>query len=459
MNQVHGGQNLLLLVGVAALVQIVAQLLGELLRREPLRLVEAVLGDLLPVVPPVQNRLEMLWLHGLCLGKMLVALRHVQPVKPGLLGGVVIVKEQNVGGDGGIGREHAARQPDDGVQIELPQQLLFNAHLGVVGAEQKAVRQDHRRPAILFQPVHNHRHEQVGGLAAGQVAGEMVLHVRLLAAAVGGIHQYHVHLVVLGVVQHIVKQGIRVVHLGHIQPMKQKVGHAEHIGELLFLDAVDGIAVSFLVLCGFHLLVQLLQPADDKAAGAAGKVGHGLADFGADDLRHEIRNCAGRIKLTGGTGALQLLQDGLVNLAEGVAFLIVAEVQVVDHVDDLPQQYAVLHVVVGIGKGGLHDGLFDGGGRAHRQAFQREEQLVVHKIQQSVAGEGGAGFVIVCPVLPAALFGNDGLIRLIIPFPVLLLCIVHLQKQHPGNLLDALCVAVDTGIVAHDVPQPFYKSR
>ena len=78
-----------------------------------------------------------------------------------------IVKEQDVGGDGRIGRKHAARQADNGMEIELPQQFLFDIHLGVVGAKQEAVRQDYRRSAILFQPVHDNRHEQVRRLAAG----------------------------------------------------------------------------------------------------------------------------------------------------------------------------------------------------------------------------------------------------------------------------------------------------
>ena len=87
-----------------------------------------------------------------------------------------------------------------------------------------------------------------------------------------GIHQNHVYLVALGVVQHIMEQGVGVVHLGHIQPVEQQVGDAEHIGELLLLNAVDRIAVGFFVLGGFHLLVQLFQPADDKAASTTGKV-------------------------------------------------------------------------------------------------------------------------------------------------------------------------------------------
>ena len=83
---------------------------------------------------------------------------------------------------------------------------------------------------------------------------------------------------------------------------------------------------------------------------------------------------------------------------------------------------------------------------------------IVDKIQQLVAGHGNAGFIIVRPILPAAFFRNDGGIVLVIPFPVLLLGVIYFQKQHPGDLLDALGVAVDASVIAHDVPQPFYKS-
>ena len=140
-------------MGIAALVQIVSQFLGELLDGELLCLVKAVLSNFLAVVPPIQHWLEVLQPHGLGLGKMLVPFWHIQTVKPGFLGGVGVVKKQDIGSDRRIGREHASRQADDGVKIEFPQQFLFDVHLGIVGTEQKAVRQNHRRPAVLFQTV------------------------------------------------------------------------------------------------------------------------------------------------------------------------------------------------------------------------------------------------------------------------------------------------------------------
>ena len=301
----------------------------------------------------------------------------------------------------------------------------------------------------------------------------MVFYVGLFVAAVGGIHQRHIELVRLGVVQHIPHQSVVVVHPGDIQSVKQQVGDAKHIGELFFLNAVDGIAVGFFGFRGVDLLVQLFQPADQKATGAAGKIRHLLADFRLDDLGHKVGDGPGGVKLTGGTGALQFLQDGFVNLSEGVALLIVAEIQLVDHVDDLAQQDAVFHVVVGVGKGALDDGLFDGGAGIYLDAFHQQgaagvpdilalqdgEERIVDKVQQPVTGHGGAGFIIVGPVLPAAFLRENGLIVFVVPLPVLFLCVVHFQKQHPRNLLNALGIAVDARVIAHNIPQPFYKSR
>ena len=208
--------------------------------------------------------------------------------------------------------------------------------------------------------------------------------------------------------------------------MQQHIGDAQHVGKLLLFDAVDGRAVGGAIRGGNHLPVQLLQPAGDEAAGAAGKIRHLLADLRLDHLRHKIGDGAGRVKLTGGTGALQLPQDGFVDLPEGVAFLIIAKVDGVDLVDHLPQQHAVLHILVCVLKGGAHDGLFDG--RIRRDldagdrfalvfcvaALQHRKQHVVDKVQQLVAGHGAAAFVIIGPMAPAAGLRDDGGVGLVL---------------------------------------------
>ena len=401
-------------MGEAALIQIVAKVNRELLHGEAPGFVEAVHVQGLPVIPPGHNRVKVLQLHGLGLGEVLVALGHVQPIEPGLLGGAGAVKEQDVRGDGGIGGEDAAGHTDDGMEVKLRQQLFLDVDLGVVGAEEEAVGQDHRRAAVFFQSVHDDGHEEVSGLAAGQISRKVILDLCLFAATVRGIHEDHVKAVVVGVVQHVLQQGVVVIDPGHVQPVQQKVRDAKHIGKLLLLNAVDGGAVLLRVRRALDLRLQLLEPAGDEAARAAGKVRHGLPNPGGNTLRHELRHRAGRVELAGRARALQFFQDSLVDLPEGVALLIVREVQLVDDVEHLPQQHAILHVLVGVSKSGLHDGLLYGRLRRDRDAmdqdvsvtvgdvfsFKNREQCVVDEIQQHVAGQTLAGLVM-GPVAPA----------------------------------------------------------
>lgn len=67
----------------------------------------------------------MLQLHRLGFGEMLVPLRHIQTVEPGLLGGACAVEKQDIGGDGGVGRKDTTRHTHDGMQVKFGQQLLF----------------------------------------------------------------------------------------------------------------------------------------------------------------------------------------------------------------------------------------------------------------------------------------------------------------------------------------------
>lgn len=62
------------------------------------------------------------------------------------------------------------------------------------------------------------------------------------------------------------------IDLRHIDAMQQHVRDAEHVRELLFLDAVDGAADRFLIRGRLHLLLELLQPAHEEATGAAREV-------------------------------------------------------------------------------------------------------------------------------------------------------------------------------------------
>ena len=344
------------------------------------------------------------------------------------------------------------------MQVKLAEQLFLDIHLGVVCAEQEAVRQYDRRAAVLFQPVHDDGQEKIGGLAAREIVREMVFHVCLFAAAVGRVHKDHVKLIVFCVVQHVAEKRVIVEYARVVQPVQQKIGDAEHVRKLLFFYAVDRIAVFRGVGGAAHLFLQLFEPACDKTACAAGKVCHLFADLRRDSLRHKVGNGAGRIEFARRSGALQLLENGFVDLVKGVALLVAGKIQLVDLVDDLPEKHAVLHVLIGVSERCLDDRLPDGRGGVYGELFQRREKRIVYEIQQSVACQRRAGSVVVRPVRPAARSGNDGLIRRIVKFPVLLLGIVDLQKQHPRDLLNALGIAVDACVVPHDIAYALYKS-
>ena len=115
----------------------------------------------------------MLRPHRLRLGEMLVAFRHVEAVEPRGVGAeaffrplcALVVEEEDIRCDRGVGRKDAARQADHGVEIELPEQFLFNGQLCIVGAEEESVGENDGGTAVFGKTVHDEHHEEVGRLA------------------------------------------------------------------------------------------------------------------------------------------------------------------------------------------------------------------------------------------------------------------------------------------------------
>ena len=183
----------------------------------------------------------MLRFHGLCFGEMLVALRHIQTVEPCFFSWACAVKEKNIRGNGRVRREHARGHSDNGMQIALGQQFLFDIRFRVVRPEQKAVRENHRRPPVFLQAIENHRHEQIRRLTARQIGREMIFHVRFLIAAVGRIHQNHVKSVAVRIVQQVLQQRVVMVYLRNVHVMKKQIRDAQNIGKLFLFDTVNGL--------------------------------------------------------------------------------------------------------------------------------------------------------------------------------------------------------------------------
>ena len=145
-------------------------------------------------------------------------------------------------------------------------------------------------------------------------------------------------------------------------------------------------------------------------------------------------------------------------IVRGSDIKVSSEVEIINNIDNLTEQNAIFHVLVGIGKSGLHDSLFNWGRYVNRKLFERWEQGVVHKVQQLIACHCSTGMIVNSPILPTAFFRNNGNIVLVIPFPILLFCIIYFQKKHPCNLLNTLGITIDTGVVAHDITESFHKS-
>ena len=124
----------------------------------------------------------------------------------------------------------------------------------------------------------------------------------------------------------------------------------------------------------------------------------------------------------------------------------------VDLVDDLPHELAGLHVVVGVLEHIAHDAaavaLLAGGG----QFLERGEQLVVDEGEQFVAGDA---FGIGGPGAPLELLRDRRAVAVLHQFQFLVLVVDDLEEEHPAELGDALGVAIDADVLAHDVLNGF----
>ena len=145
---------------------------------------------------------------------------------------------------------------------------------------------------------------------------------------------------------------------------------------------------------------------------------------------------------------MQIFEDLFVNVAEQVALAGAGEVDFVQLVDHLTQQGAVFHVVIGIAER-LSDHkaarvLVDGGG----EVFQRREQVIVDELQQGITGNA---LGVRRPGAPQVALRDRVLIVILLQFQRLFLGVEDFQKQQPGELAEALRIAVHAGVFAHNV--------
>jgi len=116
----------------------------------------------------------------------------------------------------------------------------------------------------------------------------------------------------------------------------------------------------------------------------------------------------------------------------------------------LPKQGAVFHVVVGVDEDLLnHIGAHVFAGV---QFLERGEQVVVDEFEHAFPGDA---FGVGGPVAPAVGIGDGRGIVILHQFVFLLLVVEDFEEDQPDELGDALGIAVDPGILAHDVLNGF----
>ncbi|MNU82005.1 hypothetical protein D3C71_716830 [compost metagenome] len=149
---------------------------------------------------------------------------------------------------------------------------------------------------------------------------------------------------------------------------------------------------------------------------------------------------------------MQVAQDLLVDVAKQVALATVGKVDLVELVDHLLEQGAVFHVVEGITERLFHHITTGVEIDIGRLVFQAVEQIVVDEIEQGITGQP---FAIGRPVAPQEALGDGVAVVILLKLQLLFLGVEHFQKQQPGELAETLSIAVDTGVLAHDVLNGF----
>ncbi len=350
-------------------------------------------------------------------------------------------------------------------------------------AEERAVGQHDRAAAAVAEQFDDHREEERRGLLGLERLGEVGLDAVLLDAAKGWVGDHHMHTVVVGDLAE--RPGERVAvqdPRGQVDAVQDQVRHAQQVGQAHLLDAVDALVEPGLVLAGADMPgADVLDRRGEEPAGAARRVENPLAEAGVGHLDGEGGHRAGRVVLAGVAGALQVLQELLVDIAEEVAGL---EVVDRDHrlgaVQHLAELHAVLHVLEvveedlaeqrppasqSVERCGRSVG--HGDPRADLDLLERREERAVHELQQVVAGRAlGVGG----PVPPSQV-GVAAVRAARVPrdiderrdilvfeqFEFLLPLVPHLEEEDPRELADAVHIAPGAGILPHLVLQRLHR--
>src|SRR5262249_32956654 len=136
----------------------------------------------LRAAPPVDARLHVLEPDGFGHRVRLLAIGHAMLEEPRLLRRFALLEEEQVRADARVGLEDAVRQPDDGVQVALFQQRLFETGLHAL-AKERSVGEHDGGAATCLEQADDERQEEISGLLGAEVLREVRLYAVFLASA------------------------------------------------------------------------------------------------------------------------------------------------------------------------------------------------------------------------------------------------------------------------------------
>lgn len=195
-------------------------------------------------------------------------------------------------------------------------------------------------------------------------------------------------------------------------------------------------------------LAHVADRAGEEAAGAHGSVEQQFAGLGIHPLHHEAGYTSGRVVLTGVAGTLEIVEQLFVDVAEVFALAEIIEINAIDLVHHLPQQLARFHVVVGVAEHLLHHLGAVGMGALEGHLFEIRKQLLIDELQQAISRDS---LLIGGPAAPLQMFRNRGAVVVFGDLQGLVLVVDDLEEKQPAQLREALGIAIDTHVLAHDV--------
>ncbi len=235
--------------------------------------------------------------------------------------------------------------------------------------------------------------------------------------------------------------------------MQDHIGHGQHVGQLLLLHPKD-TALDLLPLGRrFCLSLQVLDGTSQEAPRTARRIEDRLTELGVDDVDDELGDGPRRVEFARVPGTLQVFEELLVDVVELMTLSLRVEIDLVQLVDHLPEQGAVLHVVVGVFEDRTHHQTLSFSGS---QPLELGKESVVDEVEQRITRDA---FIVRCPLPPTELLGDGRLVVVAFHLPFLLPGIEHLQEEHPAKLADALGVTIDASVLPHDILDALDQTR